>query len=244
MKPFSAVVFLFVVLLVQGAGVQAQGVYMTPGPNGPVFSDKPQPGAQEVTLKPLNVVPAVRQQKSEAPAAPVVTPITDGTAAAEAVASDYRKFEIVFPESNGSVVANTAVFEVRVAVDPPLLLGDRHAIVVSINGRTVGQRFTANEFMIPPEFWDDQLPPPNQEMQLDASIIDGNGQVLKKAAPVRFFVRHARVVNQPHRPVKRPVVVPDTPPKVPASKPKAGQETGVIIDRPKGTSRPKTQEQD
>ena len=74
MKPFSAMVFLFVVLLVQSAGVQAQGVYMTPGPNGPVFSDKPQPGAQEVTLKPLNVVPAVRQQKSEAQGAPVGAP--------------------------------------------------------------------------------------------------------------------------------------------------------------------------
>jgi hypothetical protein len=81
-------------------------------------------------------------------------------------------------------------------------------------------------------------------MQLDASIIDGNGQVLKKAAPVRFFVRHARVVSQPHRPAKRPVVVPDARPKESAPKPKATQGTGVIIDRPKGTSRPKTQELD
>jgi hypothetical protein len=48
--------------------------------------------------------------------------------------------------------------------------------------------------MIPPEFWGSELPPPNQEMLLEASIVDGNGQVLKQAAPVRFFMRHARVL--------------------------------------------------
>lgn len=166
----------------------AQGVYVIQGKNGPIFTDQPQPGAKAVALPPLNVVtppPAAAGAKGEAKPAP-------GSAAkAAGEAPSYREFSIVWPENEGSVLANTAVFEVRLAVDPPLLLGDGHAFAVSLNGRAVGQRFTATEFMIPPEFWGDAEPPFNQEMQLDAAIVDGDGRVLKSAAPVRFYVRHA-----------------------------------------------------
>jgi hypothetical protein len=109
----------------------------------------------------------------------------------------YRSFRVVSPEDNGSVLANTAIFEVRLATDPPLQLGAGHAYAISINGRAVGQRFTANEFMIPPEFWGDTLPPPNQSLQLDASIVDGNEQLIRKAAPVRFHMRHASIYDRP-----------------------------------------------
>ena len=49
--------------------------------------------------------------------------------------------------------------------------------------------------MIPPEFWGDTLPPANQSMLLEASIVDGVGQVLKTAPPVWFFMRHASLTN-------------------------------------------------
>lgn len=166
--------------------VLAQTVYETRGANGPVFSDKPQAGAKAVDLKPLNVIdspapgaaPAAAQRKAEG---------------GKEAAVGYRSFAIVFPEKEGSVVANTAVFDVRVAVEPALQLGEGHAINVSINGKPVGKRFTATEFMIPAEFWGDQLPEPNQRHQVDASIVDRAGAVLKNAAPVQFYLRHASV---------------------------------------------------
>ena len=45
-----------VLLLLGSSAAQAQAVYVTPGVNGPVFSDKPQSGAKPVALQPLNVL--------------------------------------------------------------------------------------------------------------------------------------------------------------------------------------------
>ena len=183
---------LAIVALTLVAGLaQAQGVYVTEGKNGPVFSDKAQPGAREVVLPPINVMtpPPPAAAASAAPDE-ATRPVADAL-------PGYRSFAIVWPENDGSVVANTALFEVRVAVDPPLRLGDGHAYAVSINGRAVDQRYTASEFMIPPEFWGDELPPPNQPMQLEARIVDGAGRVLKSADPVRFFLRHAVLRAKP-----------------------------------------------
>ena len=175
---------------------QAQDVYVIQGKNGPIYTDKPQSGAKAVALPPLNVVapaPAGNTAvgaSAKPPSDDAAKPAGDG-AAQTVEAPAYRAFSIVWPENEGSVLANTAIFEVRLSVDPPLSLGDRHAFVVSVNGRAVKQRYTATEFMIPPEFWGDSEPPFNQPMQLDASIVDGDGRVLKSAAPVRFYMRHA-----------------------------------------------------
>ena len=198
---------LFSVLCVWSTASFAQGVYVKQGPNGPVFSDQPAAGAKEVTLKPLNVMPAPpAEAKDTNEAGPKV--ITVDTTK-QAPASDYDRFQIVSPENDGSTVANTAVFEVRLAVNPPLRLAEQHAFVISLNGRPVNQRFTATEFMVPPEFWE-ELPPPNQAMQLDASIIDGKGQILKRADPVRFYLRYTTVYQNPNYPYYpgRPVIWP------------------------------------
>jgi hypothetical protein len=211
MKSFVAMAFC--VLMVLSAASQAQGIFVTQGENGPVFSDKPQPGAKDMTLRPLTVVAPAKEHKAAAPAAPAAAPAPSEVANPEAAVSSYHSFSIVSPANNGSVVANTAVFEVRVAVDPPLSLGEGHYFAVSLNGQPVGQRFTSTDFMIPPEFWGDALPPPNQTIQLDASIVDGNGQVLKKAVPIRFVLRYATVMNHPKRPLPTPNVLPKPVPR-------------------------------
>ena len=213
MHSIGPCLFLFVALLVQGVPAIAQGVYVTPGANGPVFSDKPQPGAKAVDLPPINVmtppaevkkVPAATDAVGKAAGAPLAPPPLE-----------YRSFSILSPEDNGSVLANTAIFEVRVSVDPALQLGERHAFMVSINGRQVGQRYTATEFMIPPEFWGDTLPPPNQRVQLDVRIVDGEGRVLKQAASVSFYMRYANINNRPPQPRPLPLNAPRVAPVLP-----------------------------
>ena len=208
MKSVNLSLWLLLTLCAWSPPSSAQGVYVKQGPNGPVFSDQPAAGAKEVTLKPLNVMPAPSAESKEVnEGGPKV--ITVETKPASAPSGDYDRFQIVSPENDGSTVANTAVFEVRLAVNPPLRLADQHAFVISLNGRPVNQRFTATEFMVPPEFWE-ELPPPNQAMQLDASIIDGKGQILKRADPVRFYLRYTAVYQNPNYPYypDRPVVWP------------------------------------
>lgn len=185
-------------VLLPGSLAQAQGVYVTPGENGPLFSDQPRPGARALNLPPLTIVapPPVA-----APAAPAVDSPVDQPAAAPFA---YRAFSIVQPANYGSVLANTALFEVRVAVDPPLQLGAGHAFAVRINGRAVDARFAASEFMIPPEFWGDVAPPAGQLMQVDASIVDRDGRELKQADPVRFFMDYAPRVGAPPPPPPPP----------------------------------------
>ena len=218
---------LFLCLFLSGT-VFAQGVYVTRGANGPVFSDKPQSGAKEVTLKPLNVVPPMPVE----PARP--DPLSSGKPPGNRsvpVVEVYRHFSIVSPADNGSVLGDTSLLEVRLAVDPPLLLGEGHAFVVRINGRFVEQRFTSTEFVIPPAFWDDGYLPADSRMQVDASIVDGAGQIVIRAAPVAFHTRQRVVYPQPypvvpvyplpprpHRPVKPPHK-PHAPDKVPDEAP-------------------------
>ncbi len=196
-----------------------QDVFVTRGAGSPVFSDKPQAGAKPLSLPPLNVIEPL--PVSRAPAA--ATPAREENRRAEQPAVPaYQKFSIVAPANDGSVLANTALFEVRVAVEPPLQLGEGHAVTVSINGRPVGQRFTAGEFMIPPEFWGDTLPPANQSHQLDAAIVDRNGAVLRRAEPVTFHLRY--VAGLQHRHAPRPVLMP-----IPVDKPRPPAQPEPLI---------------
>lgn len=221
MQPFVARAFTLLFAVVLSGAVFAEGVYVTRGANGPVFSDKPQSGAKEVTLKPLNVVPSM-------PAMPTrpdsLTPGKPSGNSSVSVANAYRHLSIVSPADNGSVLGDTSLLEVRLSADPLLLLGEGHAFVVRINGRFVEQRFTSAEFVIPPGFWDEGYLPANSRLQIDASIVDGAGQVVMRAAPVTFHTRQRVVYPQPYpvvpvypapRPSFRPVRPPHKPPEEP-----------------------------
>ena len=173
------------------AEVPAQSVYVTRGENGPVFSDKPQAGAKELTLKPLTVIPA---PQGNVPANKAGSP-SGGPDARQAerkppeAVTPYRSLTVVEPADGGSVAGDTSLLEVRLAVDPPLLLAEGHAFIVRIDGRPVDQRFTATEFVIPPGFWPDGYLPANRGVQLEAAVVDGSGHVVMRAPPVRFHSR-------------------------------------------------------
>lgn len=211
---------LLALLLALPAAGWAQEVFVTRGAGGTVYSDKPQSGGKALSLPPLNVVEPVPVAKESA-----VHRAPDEAARPVAAAPAYRRFSIVSPQDNGSVAANSALFDVRVALDPPLQLGAGHAIVVSVNGQPVGQRFTASEFTIPPEFWGDTLPAGNQRYQLDAAIVDRGGEVLKNAPPVTFIVRYIVGAYPPpwygpgHRPRPKPLPVDQPRPNPPPAQP-------------------------
>ena len=206
-----------IVLVMLSVHALAQDVFVTRGENGPVFSDKPQAGAREVTLKPLNVVPPVEAP----PATPVTKEAKTGRLPEEAPAPSpsYRSLAIVSPENNGSVAGNSSLFEVRLFAVPPLSVGEGHVFLVRINGRTVERRFTAPEFVIPPEFWEYGYVPADQSMQIEASIVDGSGQILMRAAPVVVYTRQIYV-----RPNGVPILPGYRPPPVRPPKPRPKPE--------------------
>lgn len=227
---------LLLALLSPHQSLLAQGVYVTHGPNGPVFSDKPQEGAKEVALPPLNVIAAPKETpKSPAtkapPAAPPLRPDENNlkeSAQTPVQMPAYSGLLILSPEDNGSVLANSGEFQVRLAVDPPLQLGAGHAFNVRINGRDIGRSFTSTEISISSAFWGGALPSDNQALQLEVSIVDAKGQILKQAAAVRFYLRHISNLYHPEQAVPLPQPLPNQP--IPPTQPvyQAPREPGNV----------------
>mgnify|MGYP001765035886 CR=1 FL=1 len=177
-------------LLAAGA-LPAQSIYETRDASGTrVFTDRPSPGARPVDLKPLNIIDPVPLSPA-APAQPEAPPVA---------APAYYRFRIVFPEADGTVGINMATFEVRVAIEPPLRIADGHAFVFRMNGRTIPGRFTATENMVPPEFFGDTLPAGSQQNVIEASVIDAQGTILMRAAPVTFQTRFFNRLQRPRQP--------------------------------------------
>lgn len=184
----SGTMLMLGVLLTGSAA--AQTVYESKDSKGRVFSDRPSPGSKAVELRPLNVIEPV-------PTAPAASK----AAAEEArpgAAPAYRSLSVAFPEAGGSVAVNNATFEVRVSIDPPLQVGKGHAFMLRLDGRTVPGRYTANEMMVPPEFFGDVVPAGAQRHVLEVSVIDAQGASILTAAPVDFQTRFVNVLQRPH----------------------------------------------
>jgi hypothetical protein len=177
-------------LLVASGTAWTQTVYESRGTQGKVYSDRPLPGSKAVELRPLTVIEPV-----PVPPAVPVPAAESGTAAAKVAA--YRTLTVVFPEAEGSVAANHATFEVRVAVDPPLQIGQGHAFALRLDGRPVPGRYTATEMMVPPEFFGNVAPAGVQRHVIEASIVDAGGQVLLVSPPVEFQTRFVTVLQRP-----------------------------------------------
>ena len=195
---------VFAVLLLLAGLASAQTVYESKGSTGgKVFSDRPVPGSKPVDLKPLNVVEPVPVPLPGAVAAPV--PADERRAPA---VLRYKSFAITSPEPNGSMSANTATFEVRVAIDPPLQIEKGHAFSLRMDGRNVPVRYTATEMMVPPEFFGDVVPAGAQQHVMEASVVDLEGNVVIAATPVSFQTRFVNVLQRPRlppRPLPQPM---------------------------------------
>lgn len=195
MKPIVIGLLAAFTLVCMNRFVLAESVYVTKGKNGPIFSNVPQPGAREIDLKPLNVIEPPVQPGSRDAVSSESAPSSTERKKQATPETTYRSFFVVYPQNGEAVATSTAELEVHLAVEPSLQLDRQHAFAIELNGRQVTQRYTSTEFLIPPAFWNDQLPPDNQAVQLDASIVDGEGRVLKQAQPVQFVMRRVFLPN-------------------------------------------------
>lgn len=172
-------------LVVFAAAPWAQTVYESKDKDGPVFSDTPSPGAKPIDLPPPNVSDAPRS----APPAP--------SAPAKAPPPHYRSLVITTPAPQGTVHSNTGEFTISARVQPPLRASDR--VIVTLDGRTLPSTFRSTDVTVSEADWQFAAAGGTVEHRLQMAIVDGQGQPLIEAEPVRFFVQRAAVGGRRRR---------------------------------------------
>lgn len=176
MKPTWLVAAL---LAAHVAAPLAQTVYESKDKAGPVFSDRPSPGAVPVELAPPNVVstPAAKP----APAAP----------AAAASAPAYRRLVIVRPAEQDMVHSNNGAFDVRATLSPALRPGDR--VRVLIDGNLLPTTYRSTSLHISENNWRSSAVGDSGEHTLQLAVVGSDGTPWIESAPVRFYLRGVAV---------------------------------------------------
>lgn len=102
------------------------GVYKWVDPDGTVhYSDKPQPGAEEVRVPPP-------QTYTPTPYTPI-TPRPEATAAP----AEYTSLSIASPAPDANIWDNTGAIPISFSIEPALDSGRGHQLVVLIDGKTL-----------------------------------------------------------------------------------------------------------
>lgn len=124
-------------MLAQGA------VYKWVGPDGKVtYSDRPQPGAQEIKLPKEPPPPEVQ-------AAPVSAPAEAKPGEEPAVEfKGYSKVAIVKPKNDEAVRANNGNVDVELTLEPAFDSKLGHTFVVSVDGKPFGEPQTQPKFQL------------------------------------------------------------------------------------------------
>lgn len=165
------------VLAVQAVTPLAQTVYESKDKAGPVFSDKPSPGAKPVQLEAPNVV-----------SAPAATPAPPQPAAS---APAYRRLVISRPAPQDSVHSNDGAFGIAAQLSPPLRPSDR--VRVLIDGNLVPTVFRSTNPRITPADWQATALGDRGEHTLQLAVVDANGVPKIESTTVSFYLHRAAV---------------------------------------------------
>ncbi len=159
----------------------AVDVYRWTDANGTThYSDRPQPGAERVTVQVQP--PASGSGRDVAPAA---DPANEDQRP-EAVAR-YQSLTITSPAQEETLWNIEGQLDVAAAVQPALQPG--HALRFSLDGRTATAPPGSNQTRFPEVF--------RGEHSLQVAVVDAEGRVLISSPPIRFFVRQTALPNPP-----------------------------------------------
>jgi len=165
---------LAALLALHATAALAQTVYESKDKDGPVFSDRPSPGAAPVDATPQNIVspPAVK------PPAPPAPP---------AAAPAYRRLVIVRPAEQDMVHSNTGAFGISASLSPPLRPNDR--IRVLIDGNLVPTLYRSTQLRISEQDWRAAAQGSDGEHTLQLAVVDADGKPWIESEPLRFYLR-------------------------------------------------------
>jgi hypothetical protein len=171
--------WIFVALLTASSAASlAQTVFETRDKAGPVFSDKPSPGAVAVDVTPQNVV-----------SPPQVAPPPPPPAASAAPA--YRRLVITRPADQDMVHSNTGAFGISASLSPPLRPNDR--VRVLLDGNLVPTVFRSTSVRLTEADWQSAALGTGGEHTLQLAVVDADGRPWIQSDPVRFYLRGASV---------------------------------------------------
>jgi hypothetical protein len=154
-----------VALVAQAMAPLAQTVYESKDKTGPVFSDKPSPGAKPLQLEAPNVV-----------SPPAVTP---------------ARLVIASPSNQDSVHSNDGAFGISARLSPPLRPNDR--VRVLIDGNLVPTVFRSTSPRITPADWQATALGDRGEHTLQLAVVDANGVPAIESPVVGFYLHRAAV---------------------------------------------------
>ena len=162
----------------------AQTVYESKDNAGPVFSDKPSPGATQVQLEQPNVVNTQQSGQSQAQQQQQQQQPT-------AAAPPYRRLVILRPANQDALHSNDGAFGISAQLSPPLRPNDRIRVLIDGNlvptvFRTANPRITAND-------WQAAALGDRGEHTLQLAVVDANGVPAIQSPVVSFYLHRAAV---------------------------------------------------
>ncbi len=155
----------------------AQTVYESKDKSGPVFSDKPSPGAKPLQLDPPNVV-----------SPPAATPSPPPPAASAAA---YRRLVISSPANRDSLHSNDGAFGISARLSPPLRPNDR--VRVLIDGNLVPTVFRSASPRITAADWQATALGDRGEHTLQLAVVGADGVPAIESPVVSFYLHRAAV---------------------------------------------------
>lgn len=157
-------------------------VYKWQGPDGQtVFSDRPQEGAEEVKLPPLQTVPAL-------PVSRGVSPQGEDSSAAQD--ESYQSFAIVTPTDDASIRDNAGNVDIKVLLEPGLQ--SAHRIRFLLDGQPFGEAVTSTSVTL--------ANVDRGTHSLTAIVTSADGEELARTEPVTFHLHRVSKLLPPPRP--------------------------------------------
>lgn len=170
-------------LLTCAAGMAFAQAYKWVDENGVVhYSDRPQPGAEEVQIE---TGPARR------PVVPRTTPASDAEPVAEPEEEDYVRLDIATPQAEETLWNIQGILNVSLALEPGLKPG--HQVRIYFDGEA--RMVLGTSFQIPEVF--------RGVHNIQAEIVDSRGNLQIRSDNHRFYVQQTSVLN-----TNRPTVAP------------------------------------
>ncbi len=183
---------LLSLVLAATATTGAAEVYRWMGADGQIhFSDRPQPGAERITI--TVSPPASRSPDAASPGASSQEPDNEP----RAPVARYQSLTITSPAQEQVLWNIEGQLDVAAAVQPPLQPG--HALQFTLDGRTAVADPGSTRVRFEEVF--------RGEHSLQVEVVDAQGRPLVASPTTRFFVRQTALPNPvpaPRPPIARP----------------------------------------